>query len=150
MDKQYETLYDNIPMQGLFTEKIKKPLLEGIEEVFSGNPVKVPIGITKLAKVISHISEFPAPSLEDAWNPTTKNLIIIRDWLMERLDLHKQRKGFVQRIFNIAIIITHYDHPWRYIIDKTREKAFELEWKPAGYKDGWRGWYRWWHEDSED
>lgn len=148
MDKQYETIYDNIPMQALFTEKIKKPLLEGVEEVFSGNPIKIPIGVTKLAQVLSRISEFPIPTLEDAWNPTTKNLIIIRDWLIKSLELNKQRMGFVQRVFAIAIIITHFDHPWRFIIDKTREKAFSLDWKPAGYKDDWQEWYRWWNEVS--
>jgi len=148
MALKYQTIYSSLPFQALVIETVKKPLLEGVATIFDQNASKFDKlkAANKLWKAFQALCQLPKPTIENTWHPNSHNLIYLRDWLMEHLKLGGIRKAFIERMFNLVIIINDFDPPWRWVIDSVKDKAFEMDWKPRGYGDDWQEGYHWWVE----
>jgi hypothetical protein len=146
MSLKFQTIYDDQAVQIFMIESIKTPLMEGVETIFDSNASKVSKlkAISKIGKALMAVDKLPRPTKENTWHPNAHNLIDIRDWIESCLELAGIRMGFIDRVFNIAIIIYNFDPPWRYIMDSCKEKSDELTWKPRGWEDDWE--YPWFKE----
>ncbi len=151
MALKYQTIYSTLPCQALVIDTIKTPILEAVATIFDQAASKFDKlrAANKLWRAFKSLCQLPKPTKENTWHPNSHNIIDLRDWLMERLMLGGIRKSFVERMFNLVIIIYDFDPPWRWVIDSVINKAFEMEWKPRGYGDDWYEGYHWWNDDGQ-
>ena len=147
---RHQTIYFSLPVQALIIHTIKKPILESAETIFDKKASKIDKlkALSTLWSAVKAVSCLLKPTLENTWHPNSHNLIKLRDWLLGHLDLEGigRRQSFIERLFNLAIIIYDFDPPWRWIMDGAKDEALKMEWKPQGWGDDWSEGYEWWKE----
>ena len=148
MALRHQTIYFSLPVQTLIIHTIKKPILESAETIFDKKASKIDKlkALSTLWSAVKAVSCLPKPNLENTWHPNSHNLIKLRDWLLARLNLAKERVSLIERVFNLVIIIYDFDPPWRWIMDGVKDEALKTEWKPQGWGDDWSDGYEWWKE----
>ena len=145
---KYQTIYSSLPAQALMIETIKKPILKSMDVLFDAGASKISKlkALSSLWKASEAVTRLPKPTIDNTWHPNSHNLIRIRDWLLGRLNLAKERMSLIERVFNLAIIIYDADPPWRWIMDGGKDEGLKMDWKPRGWGDDWSVGYEWWKE----
>jgi len=144
------TVYFSLAMQIYMNETIKKPALKAVSILFDNESSKIQKfkAVKMLWNAFEATKGLPEPTKENTWHPNTHNLIDLRDHLFERCHLNIMRMGFIRRVMDFVIILIDFDPPWRWIFDSVREEAMNMEWKPRGWNDTWKGTYVWWKENG--
>ena len=147
-----KTIYSSLPMQVFMIHAIKKPLIEGVNTLFSPDAkLKDKIGaIRELWKAFKAFQKMPEPTKENTWHPNSHNLIEIRDEFFKHCFLDEIRRRFIRNIFNFVIILYDFDAPWRMMIDWCVEEWLKKDWKPRWYETALPHNWSWWHEEIDE
>jgi len=138
------TVYETIPMQLYLQHNIKTPIINAFETLYDRKSSRLAKlkAIRDLWRAFGFMKSLPEPTVGSTGHPNTHNLIRLRDWLKEHLFLDGNRKEFVFRVINFAIIIYDSVPPYRFIGDSLMEEAFKMEWQPKDILEEEDAWWK--------
>lgn len=154
--KNRRTIYSCSDCHICMVKLVKKPMLEAIDKLASGeggikDKVKVLLSLRQVLKDFNRIPEpregiHEATGLPYVWHPNSITLIRLRDEFFTHPRLAESRLSLMRTFINFVIILYDYDPPYRMMIDWWAAQLQIQNWRydiPITVIDHH---WRWWRE----
>ncbi len=128
------TIFGRSDVQSLMVHSVNASLVEAGNLLAAGHlRISNIVRIIRLLWLVKRIlaNEIPEPTKENTWNPNTRVLIDIQDYIFDHIKLTKDRTNTLRVISKYIIYIYDYATPYRRMIDRCVMMLKASDWQPS-------------------